>query len=68
MNINELLKQTNDLEASDLHITVGVPPTLRINGFLSTLDYPQLKETDTYEMLYSIMNDEQKKKFEKVKE
>ena len=68
MNINELLKLTNDLDASDLHLTVGVPPTVRINGFLSKLDYPELTEENSYEMLYSILNNEQRKKFEEVKE
>lgn len=38
MNITELLKLTNELEASDLHLTVGVPPTLRVNGLLSPLE------------------------------
>lgn len=67
-NINELLKLANDLEASDLHITVGVPPALRINGLLSKLDYPELTEKDTFELLYGILNNEQKKKFDEIKE
>lgn len=68
MKISELLTQTRDLDASDLHLTVGVPPTVRINGFLSKLEYPALTEDDAYEMLYSVLNDEQRKKFEQVKE
>ena len=68
MKISELLKLTSDLEASDLHLTVGVPPTVRINGFLSKLEYPVLTEEKTYEMLYSILNNEQQKKFEEIKE
>jgi len=68
MKISELLKLTRDADASDLHLTVGVPPTLRINGFLSKLEYPELTENDVYEMIYSILNDIQRKKFEEIKE
>jgi len=68
MNITELLKLTNELEASDLHLTVGIPPTLRVNGLLSPLDYPTLTENDVYEMIYSILSNEQRKKFEELKE
>jgi len=68
MKISELLKLTSDADASDLHLTVGVPPTLRINGFLSKLEYPELTENDVYEMIYSILNDIQRKKFEEIKE
>jgi twitching motility protein PilT len=68
MNITELLKLTDELEASDLHLTVGVPPTLRLNGLLSPLEYPELTENDVYEMVYSILSNEQRKKFEELKE
>jgi len=68
MKISELLTLTRDLDASDLHLTVGVPPTVRVNGFLSKLEYPELTENDAYDMLYSILNNEQKKKFEELKE
>ncbi|MFW6149470.1 MAG: type IV pilus twitching motility protein PilT, partial [Atribacterota bacterium] len=68
MRISELLNITKDFEASDLHLTVGVPPTLRVNGFLTKLDYPALTENDVYDMIYSILNNEQRKKFEEIKE
>ena len=68
MKISELLNITRDSEASDLHLTVGVPPTLRINGFLTKLDYPKLTENDVFEMIYSVLNNEQRKKFEEIKE
>jgi twitching motility protein PilT len=68
MKINELLTKTSEMDASDLHLTVGVPPTVRVNGFLTKLDYPELTENDAYEMLYSILNNEQRKKFEEIKE
>ena len=68
MNITQLLHITSDMDASDLHLTVGVPPTLRIHGLLTKLDYPVLSEDDVYEMLYSVLSDEHRKKFERLKE
>jgi len=46
MNIRELLAVTKERDASDLHITVGVPPILRINGKLRKLDLPELNSRD----------------------
>jgi twitching motility protein PilT len=68
MNITELLQITSEMEASDLHITIGVPPTLRIHGLLSKLDYPVLSEGDVYEMLYSILGEDYRKKLDELKE
>ena len=68
MDIKELLAITKERDASDLHITVGIPPILRINGKLRKLDLPELKLRDVHEMIYSIINDEQKDKYEKLHE
>jgi len=68
MDIKELLVITKERDASDLHITVGVPPILRINGKLRKLDLPELNLRDIHEMIYSIINDEQKDKYEKLHE
>lgn len=68
MKIADLLKITRDMDASDLHLTTGVPPTIRINGLLSKLKYPELPESEVYEMLYSILSNEQRNKFEDLKE
>jgi len=68
VKIIELLKTASDFEASDLHLTVGVPPTLRVNGSLLKMDLPELTENDVYELLYSVMSNEQKKKFEDINE
>ncbi|HDK27570.1 MAG TPA: type IV pilus twitching motility protein PilT [Candidatus Atribacteria bacterium] len=65
MDIRELLSIAKQRNASDLHITVGVPPILRINGSLKKLDYPELTFKDVHEMIYSIIDDEQKSKYEK---
>ena len=68
MDIRELLAITKERDASDLHITVGIPPVLRLNGKLRKLDLPELKLPDIHEMIYSIINDEQKEKYEKIHE
>ncbi|MBA7634801.1 Twitching mobility protein [subsurface metagenome] len=68
MDIRELLAITKERNASDLHITVGVPPILRINGKLRKLDLPELNLRDVHEMIYRIINDKQKDKYEKLRE
>ncbi|HEV2359603.1 MAG TPA: type IV pilus twitching motility protein PilT [bacterium] len=64
MDITELLVMTREREASDLHLTVGNPPTLRIHGKLVRLDYPPLGATSLHEMLYDVLTDEHKARFE----
>jgi twitching motility protein PilT len=68
MNIRELLALTKERDASDLHITVGIPPVLRINGKLRKLDLPELSLQNVHEMIYSIINDKQKDKYGKIHE
>jgi len=65
MDIKKLLAITKEKYASDLHITVGVPPTLRINGKLRKLDLPNLNRQDVHSMIYSIISDKQKNQYEK---
>ena len=64
MTIQELLKQTVDRDASDLHITTYIPPRIRIHGSLVSLDYPPLTPTETKTLIYSLLTDKQKKDFE----
>jgi twitching motility protein PilT len=47
MNIYDLMKQTVQMKASDLHITVGIPPTVRVNGQLKKISDEILKSSDT---------------------
>ena len=68
MDIRELLAIAKERDASDLHITVGIPPVLRLNGKLRKLDLPELNRQNVHEMIYSIINDEQKEKYEKIHE
>lgn len=68
MKITELLRITRDAEASDLHLTVGAPPTIRVNGLLSQLNYPALEDIEVNKMLYSVLSKEQIKKLEELKD
>jgi twitching motility protein PilT len=68
VNITTLLKMTEERGASDLHITVGNPPVLRIDGQLIILDMPVLDKEATRNLVYSILNDDQKAIFERDKE
>ncbi|TMK64028.1 MAG: type IV pilus twitching motility protein PilT [Actinobacteria bacterium] len=60
----DILIEVIEAGASDLHLTAGSPPMIREKGRLSALDYPQLTPQDTREIVYSILNNEQRKRLE----
>src|SRR3990172_6530914 len=64
MDISELLLFSNSQGASDLHISSGEPPMLRINGDMQKIDVPALSREDVHKLLYDILNDQQRKIFE----
>jgi len=64
----DLLKQMIESGASDLHITTGTPPRLRVDGKLLSMDHPVLSPTDTKSLCYSILTDAQKHRFEEHNE
>jgi twitching motility protein PilT len=64
----DLLKITVELTGSDLHITTGTPPQVRINGDLQRLDGPDLSPGETKQLVYSVLTDAQKKRFEETME
>jgi len=65
MDLNELLKYAVEYGASDLHLTVGRPPMVRINGRLAVSGFEEVLTPEaTQSLMYSILNDEQKSKFE----
>jgi len=66
--LHQLLKAMIDQGASDLHITAGTPPQLRIDGSLIPLRLPPLTPTDTKQSIYSVLNDAQKVRFEEEME
>jgi twitching motility protein PilT len=65
IDYSQVLIETVTQHASDLHLTAGVPPTIRQRGRLVRLeDYPSLTPEDTREFIYSILSTEQRRRFE----
>ncbi len=67
-NLHQLLKAMVEKGASDLHITTGSPPQLRIDGKLVPLKTAPLTPVETKQLCYSILTDAQKHKFEEENE
>ncbi len=67
-SLEELLTIAKEHNASDVHITVGVPPKMRVNGQLITMDYARLLPADTKAYLSQIMDERQLSKFEETGE
>ncbi len=67
-NLHQLLKAMVEKGASDLHVTTGSPPQLRIDGKLVPLKTPPLSPVETKQLCYSILTDAQKHKFEEDSE
>ncbi len=63
-SLHEYLKEMVERGASDLHVTPGVPPMIRVRGELVPLEYPPLKPVETRQLCYSVLTDAQKHRFE----
>lgn len=59
VTVEELLQIGKENGASDVHITVGIPPKMRVNGDLVDMDFPRLLPADTDEIVRSMMNEKQ---------
>ena len=68
MHIDDLLRMVVQRDASDLHLRAGEPPILRIHGDLKRTDLPRLTAEDVKNLLYAILNEERKQRFERDKE
>ena len=68
VNLHQLLRAMIDKGASDMHITTGAPPLLRIDGAIVPLKLPPLSPVETKQLCYSVLTEEQKIQFEKNKE
>ncbi|MDQ6992444.1 MAG: type IV pilus twitching motility protein PilT [Mariprofundus sp.] len=64
MDVSELLAFTVKNKASDLHLSAGEPPMIRINGDMTRIKMPAIEQRDVQSMVYDIMNDSQRKHFE----
>ncbi len=68
LDINRLLQVMVDKNASDLHLTVGSPPQIRIDGSLYPIKVPPLTPADTQRLTYSVLNEKQIARFEQYNE
>jgi twitching motility protein PilT len=68
VNLHQLLKAMIEKGASDMHITTGSPPLLRIDGSIVPLKLPPLSPVDTKALCYSILTEEQKVQYERHNE
>jgi len=68
VNLHQLLRAMIEKGASDMHITTGSPPLLRIDGAIVPLKLPPLSPIETKQLCYSVLTEEQKIQFEKNKE
>jgi twitching motility protein PilT len=64
MDISELLAFSVKNKASDLHLSSGLPPMIRVNGDVRRINLPPLEHKDVHGMVYDIMNDGQRKMYE----
>lgn len=65
MEITDLLVATHKNKASDLHISTGNPPIMRINGDMMPVEMPVLEATQVKQLLYSIMTEHQRSDYER---
>lgn len=68
MDISELLIFVQKENASDLHLSAGESPMVRIHGEMKRIEMPPLSKENLHMMLYDILNDQQRKRFEEMHE
>src|SRR5476651_463358 len=68
VDIARLLAFAVKNNASDLHLSAGVPPVIRVDGDMKRVNMPALVHKEVHSMVYGIMNDEQRKAFEEFYE
>jgi len=64
----DLLKTMVEMDGSDLHITTSTPPQVRVHGHLQRLQLPEMQPAETKQLVYSVLTDLQKKRFEETME
>lgn len=68
MDITELLAFSVKQGASDLHLSAGLPPMIRVDGDVRRINLPPLEHKQVHDLMYDIMNDKQRKDFEEFLE
>ncbi|MBL4670699.1 MAG: type IV pilus twitching motility protein PilT [Arenicella sp.] len=64
MDITELLAFSHKNKASDLHVSAGMPPMIRVDGDMKRINLPTLDDETVLKMIFDIMNDQQRKSYE----
>lgn len=64
MDITELLAFSVNNGASDLHLSAGLPPMIRVDGDVRRINLPAFEQKDVHQLIYDIMNDKQRRDFE----
>ncbi|MBF7688598.1 type IV pilus twitching motility protein PilT [Acinetobacter rathckeae] len=64
MDITELLAFSVKNKASDLHLSSGLPPMIRVDGDVRRINLPALSHKEVYQLIYDIMTDKQRQDFE----
>jgi twitching motility protein PilT len=64
MDIAELLAFSHKSKASDLHVSAGMPPMIRVDGDMKRINLPMLDDETVLKMIFDIMNDQQRKSYE----
>ncbi|RLA30139.1 MAG: twitching motility protein PilT, partial [Gammaproteobacteria bacterium] len=68
MDISELLAFDQKNGASDLHLSAGLPPMIRVDGDIKRINLPPMEHKDVHSLVYDIMNDKQRKDYEEFLE
>lgn len=68
MDITELLAFSAKQGASDLHLSAGLPPMIRVDGDVRRINLPAMEHKEVHSLIYDIMNDKQRKDFEEFLE
>ncbi len=68
MDISDLLAFSVKNKASDLHLSAGLPPMIRVHGDVRKINVPAMEHSEVHDMVYDIMNDGQRKVYEETLE
>src|SRR6202011_1703777 len=67
-SLPDLLRTVVEMDGSDLHIATNTPPQIRVNGHLQRLQGPDMQPAETKQLVYTVLTDAQKKRFEETME
>src|SRR6202047_5390657 len=67
-SLPDLLRTVVEMDGSDLHIATNTPPQIRVNGHLQRLQGPNMQPAETKQLVYSVLTDAQKRRFEETME